>query len=194
MIWLIPKARRALFKKSDNPDSELTYEKSYLNQDIAASDIIEATKSTKQLDILLVRGHTFISAENSLFEKMIESSKYLEKIRIVLFEPGEAMGGYLNAIGLDDTKKEEYVSKCKLVKGKLDTLKKKYRSLEYCYCRFAPTFKLIITDKTCFVAPYDRNRRGSEIPYARYPDMERPFYIAFSTLFAQLWKDNLEQI
>ncbi len=164
----------------------LGFEKCYADQEFASKVIVSATHSTQRLDIMLIRGHTFILDQDSLLDRMLVDTQNL-RIRILLLDPqGLSMQTYIDKISLNGAKKHQYLEKCSLVADQLESLKKTYE-LDYALYDFFPSWKLIITDSTLFVAAYDTMQRGSRLYVASYHDMGKPYFIAFSNYFEQVW-------
>jgi hypothetical protein len=158
----------------------------YKDQDTARSDIVTTAHASKRIDIMLIRGHTFILDEHALLEEMIKGVQNVQ-VRILLLDPhGTSMKSYLNSRRLSAEEQEQYLAKCSLVKRHLDDEQRR-QSIEYKYYDHFPSFKVIVADSHAFVAPYDTRRRGSKLPYIAYGDMGRPFFVAFSNYFEQVW-------
>jgi len=169
-----------------SPRRLLGYDACYDNQEAAAVDIVKAAHSTQRLDVKLIRGHSFVLDEESLLGRML-SENLVVKVRILLLSPeGASMQLYLSKLRLSGEEKNEYLTKCSMVRDKLERLKATY-DLEYKYYDFFPTWKLILTDSRSFVAPYDTKSRGSRLPVAAYHDMGKPVFIAFSNWFNGIW-------
>jgi hypothetical protein len=156
------------------------------NQSAAHSNIVDAAHTTQRLDIMLIRGHTFILDHDSLLDNMLDKTQSV-KVRILLLAPeGSSMQAYIAKMNLNEEQKKQYLQKCSLVAEKLISLKNT-NDLEYKYYDFFPSWKLIITDSRMFVAAYDATHRGSNLPVSTYHDMGMPYFIAFSNYFQQIW-------
>jgi hypothetical protein len=159
----------------------------YKDQEAARHDIVTIAHSSKRADIMLIRGHTFILDDNSLLHEMLARTQNLQ-IRILLLDPrGASMKSYLTTMRLSAEEQEQSLAKCALVRKWLETEQNRY-SIEYKYYDHFPSWKVIIADSHAFVAAYDTQRRGSKLPYIAYADMGRPFFVAFSNYFEQIWR------
>ena len=163
----------------------LGYIRCYRDQSCAEPDLIAAANETQRLDIMLIRGHTFVLADGAILDRMISSPN--TRARILLLHPSsDAMKKYLRERRFNKTEKKQYLEKCEAVTHKLNTLKGT-RSLEYGHYDCYPSWKLIITDAKLFVAPYDAKSAGSRLSYASYHDMGKPYFIGFSNYFQVMW-------
>ncbi len=156
------------------------------DQSAAHSNIVDAAHKTQRLDIMLIRGHTFILDGDSLLDSMLTKTRTVNA-RILLLNPqGYAIQSYLAQMNLREDQIQRYLKKCSLVAEHLKNLKKTY-NLDFGYYDFFPSWKLIITDSNLFVAAYDATHRGSNLPVSTYHDMGMPYFIAFSNYFQQIW-------
>lgn len=159
----------------------------YRDQETARPDIVATVHSSKRVDIMLIQGHTFILDRQSLLEEMLVGTQNLE-VRILLLDPnGASMTAYLTSLGLSPGAQAQYRAKCALVENCLNGYQGRF-ALQYKYYDHFPSWKLIIADSHAFIAPYDAQRRGSRLPYVAYADMGRPFFVAFSNHFEQVWR------
>jgi hypothetical protein len=162
------------------------YEGCYPNQQAASDDIVESARATRRLDIALIRGHRFVLLDDSLLDRMLNGAMNAET-RVLLLDPaGQAMRRYLEHRKFSLQESTEYIATCEQVRTKLDRLGHS-GALEYRYYDFLPSWRLIINDAHVFVAPYDAMRRGSELPYVRFGNMGRPYFVAYSNGFNEIW-------
>lgn len=185
---------RAAQKDLDRIHNHLGLAATYQHQEAASRLIVDAAHSTQRLDLLLIRGHTFLLHEDALFDRMIRIKNLkIGKIRVLLLDPnGKAMQTYLERRNLSDVEKNKYLENCRRVTEKLGAIKsKQVYDLQFAYYDFFPSWKLILTDTKVFVAAYDAQRRGSQLCVALYHNMGKPYFISFSNYFETIWKKNI---
>lgn len=161
----------------------------YVNQANALSKILEETKKSRHIDVMLIRGHDWILGDNPLIERILErfDPSFQDPIRLLLLSPkSEYMVQYLDERELNRNQKNEYFQKCSLAKTHLDDLQSR-RKLKHNYYDFRPIWKIILTDQKLFLACYHLTKRGRELPIVEYSEGNKYMYYSFSKYFENIW-------
>src|SRR5207248_1504222 len=125
---------------------------------------------------------------DGLLRRMLRETPGVQA-RVLLLRPDcEAMISYFRQREYVDPENEALM-RAEIVKRALEQLKQRY-NLEYAYYDDQPSWKIIRTDGTAFVAAYDRSKRGAKLPIGEFPNFGRPYYVAYSHYFEEMWTRN----